>query len=96
MHSIDREAPFDGVLARSLDGGESWSLEEPEDFPEGFTFGGGRTAGREAGRTPEVPIDFTETDLAIRCRNDLFLVSRDRGHSWEGPYSFPDFGFAEQ
>ena len=31
-HSIDVDRPARAVLARSLDGGETWKLEDPENF----------------------------------------------------------------
>ena len=33
-HSIDRTRPMKSVLARSLDGGETWTMEDPENFME--------------------------------------------------------------
>lgn len=75
-------------LARSLDGGLSWSVETPEPF-----------VGRE-GPLQDLPraLRFASPDLAIRVVGDgrdrpderlgRFFVSMDRGHSWQGPYRF--------
>ena len=75
-------------LARSRDGGLSWSVETPEPF-----------VGRE-GPLQDLPrpIRFEAPDLAIRVVADgrnrqeerlgRFFVSMDRGHSWQGPYRF--------
>src|SRR5919106_2218663 len=54
-HSIDRNRPARAVLARSLDGGETWRLEDPENF----VADGGTPA-------PTAGIDFGNPDLAIR------------------------------
>ena len=83
-HSVDNEAVQVCVIARSMDAGESWQLEEPGNFPEGPAF------GEKQPDDPAVPlnrpIDFTHTDLAIRCRRGQILVSMDRCRSWAGPY----------
>ncbi len=75
-------------LARSRDGGLSWSVETPDPF-----------VGRE-GPPQDLPrpIRFEAPDLAIRVVADgrkrpeerigRFFVSMDRGHSWQGPYRF--------
>ncbi len=75
-------------LARSRDGGRSWSRQEP-DPP--FSLDG------KAGQ-PTEPIRFDDPDLAVRVLADgrkdpeqrlgRFYVSADRGHSWQGPYRF--------
>jgi hypothetical protein len=83
-HSFDRRRPNEVTFARSLDGGETWSIEtpatplhvtdatDPRPSPGGF--------------------DFTHPDFALRLRNNAFHVSFDRGRTWAGPYSLPDFG----
>jgi hypothetical protein len=85
-HSIDRERPARAVLARSLDGGETWKLEDPENF-----VGDGGTPAPSPGG-----IDFSNSDLAIRVggpppyhqEGNIFFVSTDRGRTWRGPYVF--------
>lgn len=81
--------PKQNVFARSMDGGLTWAetgfdnslyaraVKKPPE--NGFVFGGGFVM--RAG-VPAVAID-----------GSLFIVSNDRGHSWDGPYAFPDFGF---
>ena len=75
-------------LARSRDGGRSWRQESPSPY-----------VGREG--PPQAltePLRFDDPDLAIRVVADgrkgeqerlgRFFVSRDRGHSWRGPFRF--------
>ncbi len=75
-HSIDKDKPSRTVLARSLDGGETWKLEEPETL-----------IARETKAKPSPGgIRFNDPNFAMRVDRDQFLVSYDRGHKWEGPY----------
>lgn len=85
-HSVARDRPTRAVLARSLDGGETWTLEDPA----GFVGDGGRPAPAPGG------LDFGDPHLAIRVggpppyhqTGDSFFVSGDRGKTWRGPYLF--------
>jgi hypothetical protein len=85
MHRIGR--PFEKVLARSLDGGRSWSIEIPDaDF--------------ECVTTPTLAPPFSLQRSIIRvcgiydhggdhCRDEGgFYLSHDRGKHWEGPFQF--------
>lgn len=83
-HDIDRERPSTIRLARSLDGGETWTIEVP-----GFLAEDGRE--KEA-VDPKGGIDFSNPDLAVRFRTDAFMYSPDRGKTWEGPFKLPTFG----
>lgn len=85
-HSIDRDGPTRAVLARSLDGGETWKLEDPGNF-----------VGDEGTPAPAPGgIDFGNPDLALRVggpppyhqTGNTFFVSGDRGRTWRGPYLF--------
>jgi len=84
-HSIDRDKPRQRLLARSLDGGWSWTIERPEVFQ-----------GYARGVTKLLPlsgsIDFKHADFAMTCRGSRFYISYDRGRNWQGPYKLPDFG----
>jgi hypothetical protein len=85
-HAIDRDRPVRAVLARSLDGGETWNLEDPEHF-----VGDGGTPVRSPG-----DVDFTNPNLTIRVggpppfhqEGSTFFSSRDRGKTWQGPFLF--------
>ncbi len=81
-HSIDREKPSYAVLARSLDGGETWTVENPDHF----VGDGGKAVPLNGG------IQFSHPDFVLRCGGDQFFQSYDRGKTWQGPCEFPDFG----
>ena len=105
MHNIDRDKPEEHLLARSLDGGETWTVENPAE--QGVLIG---TAGMRHGAVPldftepepfDCPggIDFTHPDFAMTCRMSgihtgasRFYYSYDRGRSWKGPFRLPLFG----
>ena len=105
-HPVDREATELHVLARSLDGGETWKITDPglkgDLIPEeGFLHGVERTD------VPVPPLKespggvrFSHPDFAMTLRTDSlhagigrYWYSYDRGHDWEGPFRLPDFGF---
>ena len=101
-HSIAYSRPAEHVLARSLDGGETWTIEKPKGLlsPPGTKVAGVPT---EPGGMPvtECPggVDFTNPNFAITFRMadvdigpSRFYTSLDRGKSWSGPYRVPEFG----
>ncbi|MBD3289545.1 hypothetical protein GF337_12140, partial [candidate division KSB1 bacterium] len=81
-HSKDETRPSLTVLARSNDGGETWSLEDPENYVDD----GGEPVKNET------PIHFKHPDFALRCLQNRYFYSYDRCRTWNGPYLFPDFG----
>ncbi len=83
-HDIDRDRPSERVVARSLDGGETWSVETPGDA--------GQPNAAEAPATLQQGIDFTDPDLALRFNGSSLYYSFDRCQSWQGPYMLPTFG----
>lgn len=101
-HAIDYSRPADHVLARSLDGGETWTVESPP----GLRPPPGRTVARVPTGTdgkPTIPfegtIDFSEPGFALTARMldihigpSRFYYTTDRGKTWQGPYEIPDFG----
>ena len=89
-HAIDGSRPSVLRFARSLDGGETWTIEtphflmpdgmepEPQESPGGF--------------------DFTHPDAAVALRMvsssrgySRFYYTNDRGHHWQGPYKLPAY-----
>lgn len=104
-HHIDREKPEEFMLARSMDGGVTWAVEEPQ--PPGALVG---TRGMRHGLVPPgapvehpidltIPMNFTAPGFALTLRMESpdagvsrFYYSTDRGHAWHGPYRFPLLG----
>ena len=74
------------LLGRSIDGGETWSVEDPE----GFIGDGG-----EAAESPG-DINFAHPDFAMRVSKEQFYISYDRGKAWRGPYRIGDFGLGRE
>ena len=104
-HNIDRELPERSHLARSLDGGETWSLEYPPAkgylVPEGEWLHGIPDPALEVPELKDCPggIDFTHPNFALTVRMEShhagvsrFWYSYDRGHVWEGPFRLPNYG----
>jgi hypothetical protein len=104
-YHIDPDRPEDFLLARSKDGGCSWSIEEPK--PKGTLAGtrGMRHAAMPPGLAEErpsplrEPIDFTHPDFAMAVHMEhhqrgasSFYCSDDRGARWRGPFGLPLFG----
>jgi len=77
-HSADWSRPVRTVQARSYDGGETWTIEEPvtKSVDKG-----------EAGSGTGL-VNFAHPDLAIRAGGSRFFVSYDRARTWQGPYTF--------
>jgi hypothetical protein len=105
FHHIDKEKPEDYLLARSRDGGATWTIEQPR--PTGILVG---TLGMRHGIMPpgvaeerlldlKAPIDFIHPKFAMTVRMEnsnngvsRFFFSYDRGNTWQGPYRLPLFG----
>ncbi|MBI1320411.1 MAG: exo-alpha-sialidase [Candidatus Hydrogenedens sp.] len=105
MHHIDREKPEEFWMARSLDGGETWTHEQPSErgylVPRGEFLHGTETPGIALPPlTPLTdPMDFAHPDFVLTFRmeniNDgtsRFEYSYDRGKTWHGPHPLPNFG----
>ena len=101
-HAIDYTKPAEHVLARSTDGGETWSIERPEGLrpPPGEKVAGVPTedTGRPLSDSPG-GIDFSDPNFAFTARmtsihdgQSRFYHSADRGKTWNGPFRLPDFG----
>ncbi len=104
-HNIDREKPEHHVLARSLDGGESWNMEYPAEKEMLINEGGMRHGTTDPKHTePEPvavakPINFTHPDFCMTMRfqdihggSSRLYYSCDRGRNWKGPCLVPSFG----
>jgi hypothetical protein len=104
-HHMDREKPEIHMLARSLDGGAHWTIEDPG--AKGYLLiDGGFLQGipREGADIPELRecaggIEFTHPDFALTVRTNnidsgisRYFYSYDRGETWEGPCQLPNFG----
>lgn len=100
-HAIDYSRPAEHVLARSLDGGETWTIEKPTGLrpPAGEKIAGVPT-GDEGRPLTDCPggIDFTAPGFALSARmtsvNDgqsRFYTTLDKGKTWSGPYRLQNF-----
>jgi hypothetical protein len=103
-HAIDHDRPEEHLLARSLDGGQSWTIEHPAKrgalIPVGTALHGVTPPGLEERPWEDCPggIDFTNPNFAMTIRMtdsdagpSRFYYSTDRGHNWHGPFRLPLF-----
>ncbi len=104
-HNIDHDKPEEHLLARSLDGGETWTIENPSEkgalIPVGQALHGTAPPGLKERPWRDCPggVDFTQPGFALTVRMtdtnsgpSRFSYSTDRGHTWEGPFRLPLFG----
>ncbi|MGH9341088.1 MAG: sialidase family protein [Acidobacteriota bacterium] len=101
-HAIDYGRPGEHVLARSLNGGQTWALEKPNGLkpPPGIKVAG--VPAPPGGAEPadfDGEMDFTHPGFALTARMasihtgpSRFYYTLDKGKSWKGPYHLPDFG----
>jgi len=90
-HQQDSAKPEEPRLARTLDGGETWSIEAPRDL----------LPPAQGGREPvdlDEPMDFQRAGFAMTIRfldsntgPSLLWYTYDKGRSWKGPFHFPQF-----
>lgn len=81
-HDIDPDRPRVIRQARSLDGGETWTVEIPEAMNQGSA-------------TPvalQEPIDFSNPDMTLKLTGGRLFWSANRGRKWNGPFALPTFG----
>lgn len=87
-HNLDATRGIVSRLARSMDGGRSWTVEDPDNF-----VGDGGVATDSPGG-----FDFESPGFALRVVGagyhgsrdpaGSFFFSNDRGRTWRGPYRF--------
>jgi len=106
MHHIDRDKPEEHWLARSLDGGATWTLEHPAEKGLLIPRGAEALHGIEDPDRPLPPyreldegINFETPGFAMTFRMSSthagvsrFEYTLDKGHHWEGPFALPHFG----
>lgn len=104
-HNIDREKDEWTLLARSLNGGETWNIEDPSTdgvlVARGTSLHGTEPyyANRVEPTDLETPINFAHPDFAMTFRflnynsgPSLLYYSYNRGHRWNGPYNLAASG----
>lgn len=103
-HNMDRQKPELHMLARSLDGGETWNIEDPGKtggmVNSGLFMAVPRTdVPPQASKAFTKAINFKKPGFALKAEsNDTnaglsrYWYSYDRGHKWDGPYDLPNFG----
>jgi hypothetical protein len=76
LHQIDPARPQSNMLARSLDGGETWLVSE---------------AGYPEGQIQQFPtnIAFDAPGFVLNARGDKAFISLNRGRTWNGPFRLP-------
>jgi hypothetical protein len=76
LHQIDSARPQSNMFARSMDGGETWSVSK---------------AGYPNGELQMFPKDiaFDASGFALNARSDTAFISLDRGRTWTGPFRLP-------
>lgn len=87
-HRIDERKEIRTVMARTTDGGQTWKLELDNPIEE--------ISRRKPIPLPEEGIQFAHPDFALKVgtaavtiRNSTYVVTYDRGHTWQGPYLLP-------
>ena len=82
QHSYDATKPRGRAFARSLDGGETWNLEEETDVYPGKS---------KPQQEIQEAIDFTNPGFTFTSNGGRFNVSFDKGRTWATPHIYPDF-----
>ncbi len=97
-HNVDPNAYQWVNFARSLDGGETWTIEQHPEVSIPGLFNGPNYLKNPSYPAIPAPVaspggfNFTDPGFALKARGDKFWVSTDKGHNWSVPYELPDFG----
>ena len=83
-HSLDRHKPALSVFARSVDGGNSWVLDDTTTLNNATKV-----------RTNKSKINYAAPGFALRNNNSKFYYSYDKGKKWNGPFRYPNLGVGE-
>lgn len=102
IHDIDYSRPAEHVLARSLDAGQTWTIEQPLGLqPPPNTKVANVLTGPDGPplRDCEGGYDFSNSDFVMTFRMTShqhgpshYYYSDDRARTWDGPCNLPDFG----
>lgn len=102
-HAIDYTKPAKHMLARSVDDGDTWTIESPASLqpPPGTKVADVPAApGGKAVSACPGGIDFTRPGFALTARMldvhlgpSRFYYTYDKGRTWEGPFALPDNRF---
>ncbi|MDN5213360.1 sialidase family protein [Fulvivirgaceae bacterium BMA12] len=100
LHNIDREKPEEHMFARSLDGGETWAIEDPSKdgvmIARGSSLHGTEPDPENMKPITQLqePMDFSNPGFTLKFwflnmnyGPSIFYYSYDKGHSWKGPFS---------
>lgn len=87
------------MYARSLDGGETWTIENAYDHGQRHSaFDNVANAKQVQPKKLKVALDFLHPEFAlafVRVTNDVgptyFYYSYNKGKSWQGPFQFPQY-----
>ncbi|MCC6288618.1 MAG: exo-alpha-sialidase [Chitinophagaceae bacterium] len=101
-HNIDRDKPQLHLLARSMDGGSTWVIEDPATkglVPHGHFVAKPRTdVPQQKVIQLTEPINFQHAGFALTAYSNgdagesRYWYSYDKGHNWNGPFALPNFG----
>lgn len=89
-HNIKNDSPLLSKLSRSIDGGRTWKVYDPDNY-----------VGDNLQKTKlKEPINFLKDGFALRVSGDTyhgnkdpegqFFYSYDKGNSWNGPFYLGD------
>lgn len=101
FHTYDQKTARN-KYARSLDGGETWTIEDGYEAGQtGFAYDHSipENQAEKPVKLDQPMPDFTDPGFAVTFMRDnyhngpsTFYYSTDRGKKWEGPFSFPNLG----